>query len=80
LKAAGLGELVGDSQDQFVKLAVDLAKGGARLMNLRSGLRERVCGSALMDSRKFAGEVETAYREMWTKWCGEVETRYGEKK
>jgi predicted O-linked N-acetylglucosamine transferase (SPINDLY family) len=80
LKAAGLGELVGDSQDQFVKLAVDLAKGGARLMNLRSALRERVCGSALMDSRKFAGEVETAYREMWTKWCGELETRYGEKK
>lgn len=79
LAAAGLAELVADSPDRFVKIAVELARDEARLVKLRSTLREQVCKSALMDGPKFAARVEKAYREMWKKWCEGVEKKFGEK-
>jgi protein O-GlcNAc transferase len=76
LAAAGLPELVADSPDRLVKIAVDLAKDKRRLLQLRTTLRERMTASPLMDAATFAAGVEKAYREMWTKWCTELEARF----
>jgi len=73
LTAAGLGELVADSQDRFVKLAVDLARDTDRLVELRTNLRQRVVNSPLMDAQSFATAMENAYREMWGNWCAQFE-------
>jgi predicted O-linked N-acetylglucosamine transferase (SPINDLY family) len=65
----GLTELVARSDDQFVKLAVELAGDLDRLSHLRSTLRERMERSPLMDGKRFAGNMESAYRRMWQAWC-----------
>jgi protein O-GlcNAc transferase len=76
LAAAGLPELVADSPERLIRLAIDLAKDNSRLLKLRSTLRDQVTKSALMDGPKFAAGVEQAYREMWTLWCERVDKTF----
>jgi predicted O-linked N-acetylglucosamine transferase (SPINDLY family) len=64
-----LKELAGQSDEEFVKTAVDLAGDLQRLKELRKTLRERMKRSPLMDAPKFARSVEAAYREMWKGYC-----------
>jgi predicted O-linked N-acetylglucosamine transferase (SPINDLY family) len=65
----GLPELVTEANDQFVHCAMSLANDRKRLAALRSGLRERMQRSPLMDAARFAKNVENAYRLMWRSWC-----------
>jgi predicted O-linked N-acetylglucosamine transferase (SPINDLY family) len=65
----GLSELVGRTEGDFVRIAVDLAGDLPRLAQLRAGLRDRMRRSPLMDAARFARGVEAAYREMWRRWC-----------
>jgi len=69
LSNVGLGELVGQSVEQYVEIAARLAGEERRLAELRSGLRARMQQSPLMDAAQFAKDVESAYREMWRRWC-----------
>jgi predicted O-linked N-acetylglucosamine transferase (SPINDLY family) len=65
----GLGELVGATAEQFVTIAVALAKDLPRLRELRHTLRERMRSSPLMDAKRFTRSIEAAYRQMWRTWC-----------
>jgi len=65
----GLDELVAESPDQFVRIAVELAHNLPRLTDLRQTLRDRLQRSPLMDAPRFAANVERAYRHMWQRWC-----------
>jgi predicted O-linked N-acetylglucosamine transferase (SPINDLY family) len=67
-----LPELIARSPDQYVAVASALAKDLVRLTTLRQTLRERMRCSPLMDAPRFARSVETAYREMWRRWCAGV--------
>ncbi len=67
----GLLDLVAQTEDQFVKVAVDLAGDLERLNGLRTTMRERMEQSPLMDGPRFAGGMENAFRQMWQAWCGE---------
>ncbi len=69
LLGVGLGELIARSEGQYVELAVALAEDRERLGELRRTLRERFAASPLVDARRFASQVEQAYREMWRAWC-----------
>ena len=69
LHHAGLGELVADTPAAYVACARDLADDLTRLRTLRATLRERITTSPLCDAPTYAGTVETAYRDMWRKWC-----------
>jgi predicted O-linked N-acetylglucosamine transferase (SPINDLY family) len=69
LSNVGLAELVTDSQEKYVQLARELAHDLSRLSNLRSTLRKRMEQSPLMDAPRFARNVESAYRQMWRRWC-----------
>jgi predicted O-linked N-acetylglucosamine transferase (SPINDLY family) len=69
LSNVGLAELVADSQEKYVQLAGELAHDLSRLSNLRSTLRKRMERSLLMDAPRFARNVESAYRQMWQRWC-----------
>ncbi len=66
----GLLELVARSDDQYVKLAVELAGDINRLCQLRATLRGRIEQSVLMDGPRFTRNLESAYRQMWRAWCG----------
>lgn len=69
LEAAGLGDLATRSMDDYIRIAVDLARDPARLAMLRQGLRSRVLASPLCDAERFTTEMEAAYRSMWKHWC-----------
>jgi predicted O-linked N-acetylglucosamine transferase (SPINDLY family) len=71
----GLPELVADTPEQFVKIAVDLACDFDRLAELHASLRARMESSPLMDAPRFARNLEAAYRTMWRQWCEKISTR-----
>ncbi|MDR3089250.1 MAG: tetratricopeptide repeat protein [Desulfobulbaceae bacterium] len=68
LRNVGLAELVADSADAYVALAVEMWRDRERLKRLRLGLRERMQTSPLMDAAKMARSLQDAFRGMWLKW------------
>jgi len=64
-----LPELIAQTPEQFVQVATGLANDLPRLSELRSTLRRRMEASPLMDAPRFTRNIETAYREMWRRWC-----------
>ncbi len=68
---AGLSELAARDGEQFVQIATSLAADSPRLAELRSTLRQRITQSPVMEARRFARDMEAAYRQMWR----DVETR-----
>jgi predicted O-linked N-acetylglucosamine transferase (SPINDLY family) len=69
LSNLGLRELAGQTPDQFVQIAVELANDLPRLQGLRATLRQRMERSPLMDAPRFARNIEVAFRQMWHEWC-----------
>jgi predicted O-linked N-acetylglucosamine transferase (SPINDLY family) len=69
LSVVGLGELVADTSEKYLGIASSLADDRQRLGALRSGMRERMKKSALMDSERFVCNLEDAYAAMWRSWC-----------
>jgi predicted O-linked N-acetylglucosamine transferase (SPINDLY family) len=69
LSNLGLPELAAQTAEQFVRIAVEIAKDLPRLEQLRSTLRRRMEQSPMMDAPKFARNIEAAYRRMWHTWC-----------
>jgi protein O-GlcNAc transferase len=67
----GLDELAAYSDEEFVRIAVELAADRTRLADLRKSLRPMMEQSPLMDGARFARNVEAAYRQMWQEWCAE---------
>ncbi len=72
LTSVGLTELIADTPDDYVAIAVSLAGDLDRMVTLRAGLRERMTTSPLIDAKRFTLNLEQAYREMWTIWCGRL--------
>jgi predicted O-linked N-acetylglucosamine transferase (SPINDLY family) len=70
LSNVGFPELIASDTERYVQIAVSLAEDPSRLTGLRSRLRQQMITSPLMDAPQFARDVETAFREMWRKWCG----------
>jgi predicted O-linked N-acetylglucosamine transferase (SPINDLY family) len=64
-----LKELAAETTEAYVALAAGLAGDLPQLRELRRTLRQRMSQSPLMDSRRFARNVELAYRQMWRRWC-----------
>jgi predicted O-linked N-acetylglucosamine transferase (SPINDLY family) len=71
LEGAGHPELVAQTEEEYIELAVSLAADQTRLARLRASLRPEMEKSPLMDEPAFARKVEAAYQEMFTKWCEE---------
>lgn len=69
LNVVGLRELLAQDIEGFVRIAAELAADPERLTALRTGLRERVAASPLLDHAGFARNLESAYREMWRAYC-----------
>jgi len=69
LTNAGLPELIAENKDQYIKLSVDLASNKDRLRATRHNLRHKIAARPLMDQVGFTKNMESAYREMWIKYC-----------
>jgi len=69
LQAVGLGECAAHSENEFVRIAVELASNAPQRAVLRRDLRSRMAASPLCDSPGLAREMGTAFRQMWRIWC-----------
>lgn len=69
LSSVGLDALVATTPAAYVDLAASLAADTARLRELRATLRGQLARSALCDADRFTRALESAYREMWHRWC-----------
>ena len=69
LAELGLTDLAAASEDDYVRIAADLAADPARRAELRRTLRPRMAASPLTDGARFTPGLEAAYRQMWRAWC-----------
>lgn len=69
LSQMGLTELIADDHADYISRAASLVRDMDRLDSLRSSLRQRLLDSPLCNSDHFARSIESAFREMWRKWC-----------
>ena len=69
LTAIDLPELIAETAEAYVEIAVSLAHDADRLAALRAGMRERLRTSPLCDVEAMTRAVETAYRDAWRRWC-----------
>ncbi len=69
MQNAGLGEFVIDDFTKYIDRAVALAGDVPKLSAIRSGMRQRLLSSPLMDARTFAGHFESLLRQAWAGWC-----------
>jgi protein O-GlcNAc transferase len=65
LRAAGLGELVGQGLEDYISLAIGLASSPDRLLDLRRNMRSRVGASSVCDTVGFARNMERLYEQMY---------------
>jgi protein O-GlcNAc transferase len=69
LSNIGLAELVAETPDEYLSIAVNLANDMDRLQSLRKNLRDRMAHSNLTDSKHFTLNLEKCYRTIWENWC-----------
>lgn len=69
LAQMGLSELIARDDDDYIRIATELASALPELANLRQSLRQRLEQSPLRDFSGFTRGLELAYRSMWKDWC-----------
>lgn len=65
----GRPEWVAETEDDYVKIAKELASDLDGVKRLRSGLRRELLESPLSDAEAFTERLVEALREMWHRWC-----------
>jgi protein O-GlcNAc transferase len=68
LSNVGLTELIAETPQQYIEIAVNLSRDKPRLQKLRKSLRKMMKESSLMNADAFAEKIEKAYRDIWRKW------------
>ena len=69
LTHSGLAELVADTPERYLEIAVGLARQPEQMLAYRNGLRKVLRGSPFFDVSGFTKRLETGYRDMWHTWC-----------
>jgi protein O-GlcNAc transferase len=75
LTQIGLTDLIANSVEQYLEIALALACNPGRLDDLRRSLRPRMAASPLCDGPAFARKMEAAFRTMWQHWCEDQENQ-----
>jgi predicted O-linked N-acetylglucosamine transferase (SPINDLY family) len=68
LNVVGLGDLVAKSAEDYLAVAVRLAKDRDKVAGLRKGMRERIAGSPI-GATNYARAAEQLFRNMWRRYC-----------
>ena len=64
LTRIGLGEMVAESQDQYVRIGIELAQDIIALENLRAVLRSHMQSSVICDGKSFARIMEESFQSL----------------
>lgn len=68
MSRVGLPEFICQNEDQYLACALKLAQNLPDLNRVRQSLRQRMSG-ANWEPANITHHLETAYRNMWQKWC-----------
>jgi predicted O-linked N-acetylglucosamine transferase (SPINDLY family) len=71
LASAGLSDLAAATPGEYIAIGARLSADIEALAARRAAMRTQLRGSPLMDARRFARDVEQAYRAMWRQWCAQ---------
>lgn len=71
LSNVGLQDWIAGSSQEYLDIAAKMSQDLNVLSLLRAGLRKRMEVSVLMDSARFATDLELAYREMWIQYLAQ---------
>ncbi|MGH7180288.1 MAG: tetratricopeptide repeat protein, partial [Tepidisphaeraceae bacterium] len=69
LRNVGLDDLIATSEADYIEKSVALAGDPARLARLRNEIRQRMRASALLDAEVFCRNLDSALRDLWSRWC-----------
>lgn len=69
LCSAELSEYAADTPEDYVRVALKAAAHLPELAKLRTGLREQLATSPLMDRDRFVRNFEHTLRQTWEEWC-----------
>lgn len=69
LKGLGKAEWIANSETEYIAKAVELATDRERLAAIREELRSTMERSPLCDEPGFARRIESAYSDMFRRWC-----------
>ena len=69
LTTAGLPNLIAQSGDEYISLAIDFARSGVRPADQRRELRDAVAASPLCDEERFTAKLEEVFRRTWRQFC-----------
>ena len=65
---AGFSDLIGHNEEDYVRIAVELAKDQNRLSELNKTLRDVFLSSKVCDPVRFTRNLEEAYKNVYHKW------------
>jgi predicted O-linked N-acetylglucosamine transferase (SPINDLY family) len=68
LTAAGLPDLIAETQADYEALAIRLATDPQALKKIKARLARNKASCALFDTAAFTKNIEAAYRQMWQAW------------
>ncbi len=71
LTEVGLARLVAGTRDEYVAIAAALARDLPALAAIRTTLRAKMAASPLVDAKRFARQMEDAYRSMWRNYAAQ---------
>ncbi|MDX2102839.1 MAG: tetratricopeptide repeat protein [Alphaproteobacteria bacterium] len=71
LNNVGLPQFVATTEDEVVSIGHHWATHIDELAALRAGLRPQMASSRLSDAKTFAHDLETAFRDMWLRYCAD---------
>jgi predicted O-linked N-acetylglucosamine transferase (SPINDLY family) len=70
LKNANIEETIANSEEEYIDIAVRLAKDRDALERLRYNIHARLRASILCDPARFTRQLEEAYLQVWNRLCG----------
>jgi predicted O-linked N-acetylglucosamine transferase (SPINDLY family) len=68
LSQIGMTDFITFAPADYVRKACDTASNPNAVNELRTTLRNRMVLSPLMDAKRFAGDIQAAFRKIWTSW------------
>jgi predicted O-linked N-acetylglucosamine transferase (SPINDLY family) len=79
LNNSGLSDLVAETPEEYIAIAVRLANDLPGLADLRRRLRAQVAVAPIMDALRFTRTLENAYRAMWQLWCADPDFDFAQR-
>lgn len=68
LTSAGLERLIADNEQQYIRIATEIAHDAVQRVDWRRTLRQRMA-ETVCHGPSFCRRLEAAYRQFWHRWC-----------